>query len=198
MAAPNDYSYDVFISYTRSDVITPWVINYFHKHLNNWLTQELGVREARIFVDQNEIVEGEHWPIAIRDSLLASRCLVPVLSGRYFFRSWCLSEWKNFVRREEMLGLNATRESLIVPVIYHDGEWFLDEVNNYQKFDFKDCRTTSSCFEKHEKFFVFEDKVQRLAKILAAMVHRAPQFDPSWPKVVFNPDEPTVPMESLA
>lgn len=66
---PDDYWYDVFISYSRSGVIRPWVINYFHPRLRDWLREELG-RDVRVFLDEQELVGNEHWPEGIRDRLL--------------------------------------------------------------------------------------------------------------------------------
>lgn len=165
--------------------------------LQDWLDQNLGEQKARVFVDQQEMDGGIRWPQNLRDALLTSKCLVPVLSGKYFFRPWCFSEWKNFTERERVLGIDQTAETLIVPVVYNDGDWFLNEVNSYLlDFDFKDCRSASPNFEKSEKFFVFEDKVERLAEVIAAKLLNIPAFDPTWPVIEFETNEPTVPLGS--
>ena len=36
-----DYNYDVFISYRRSNLIQPWVSNYFLALFKEWLTEHL-------------------------------------------------------------------------------------------------------------------------------------------------------------
>lgn len=195
---PTDYLHDVFISYTRSDVITPWVIKYLYPQLKSYMDQNLGGQRAKIYMDQLNIEGGERWPQALRDALLTSKCLVPVLSGEYFSRPWCLSEWKNFVDREKMLGLDITSESLIIPVVWNDGEWFLEEVEQYQlKFDFKNCRSSSPYFEKSDKYFVFEEKIESLAEAVARKVREAPEFNHRWPTVEFDPNKPTVPLKTL-
>lgn len=192
-----DYEYDVFISYSRSLVISPWVNKYLYPLLQAWLNQNLGGRRARIFVDQQEMDSGVRWPQSLRDALLTSKCLVPVLSGDYFYRPWCVSEWSNFIERENVLGLNATPETLIVPVVFNDGESFFDEAKTYlMNFDFKDCRSASPNFEKSEKFFVFEEKVERLAEVIANKLKTIPNFNPKWPVIEFEANEPTIPLGS--
>jgi hypothetical protein len=194
---PDDYWYDVFISYSRSGVIMPWVINYLHPRLSGWLREELG-REVRLFLDEQELSGNEHWPEGIRDRLVHSKCLLPVLSGRYFFSDWCLSEWSNFVSREELLGLRDRKESLIVPALYHDGEKFRREIERYIPFDFRECRSDSPNFENHASYPLFERTVERLAKAVAAVVEQPLDFDPTWPALEFRADRPSIPLMTPA
>lgn len=195
---PTDYLYDVFISYSRTGDIKKFVTLHFYPKLCDWLREELG-REVKVFIDEEEIPGNEHWPEGIADRLLASKCLVPVLTGRYFFSEWCLSEWLNFVEREKLLGLYETRKSLIVPAIYHDGKMFREEANRYihEKFNFKECGSSSSKFEEHASYPEFERKIKGLAADVAEVVKRAPSFNSAWPKTVFTPNEPTVPLLTL-
>jgi len=189
----NDYWYDVFISYSRTGVIKPWVINHFCPHLRDWLREELG-RDVRIFLDEQDIPGNEHWPEGIRDRLHHSKCLVPVLSGRYFFSPWCFSEWSNFVDREKRLGLYDTRESIIVPALYHDGNNFPEEAKRYNPFDFRKCGSDSPNFANHRSYPLFEENIRRLAEAVAQVVQRPLPFDPDWPVSVFAPENPTVPL----
>jgi TIR domain-containing protein len=191
--APNEYWFDVFISYSGSGVIKPWVINYFHPRLHGWLREELG-REPRVFLDEQDIPRNEHWPEGIRDRLLHSKCLVPVLSGRYFYSEWCLSEWSNFVEREKRLGLYDTRESLIVPAIYHDGKKFPEEAKRYNPFDFRKCGSDSPNFANLPNYHLFEQTVRDLAEAVAEVVERPLTFNPAWPVSIFTPENPTVPL----
>lgn len=196
---PIDYVFDAFISYSHSPVIKPWVNNFFYPHFESWLTQFMGGELARVFLDKDGIRPGQRWPQRLRDALLTSKCLVPVYSGDYFFKIWCFSEWSNFVKRENVLGLNGTAESLILPIIHNDGQYFPGKAMEYQTFDFKDCRTTSGNFQNHANFPVFEGKVERLAQAVAQTVRRAPPFDPGWPVAEIDPPAtPIVPLMRIS
>jgi len=194
---PTRYSHDVFISYSRTGVIKRFVIQHFYPKLRDWLREELG-REVDIFIDEESISGNEHWPESIADSLVASRCLVPVLTGRYFYSEWCLSEWSNFVERERRLGFHDSRRSLIVPAVYHDGDRFLKEARRYVPHNFRDCGSDSPKFEDHASYPLFEERIRELARDVAQVVEHAPEFNPDWPKITFTPDAPTVPLLKIA
>jgi hypothetical protein len=195
---PTDYEFDAFISYSHSGVVKPWVQGFFYPYLRDWLSQTMGGHQARVFVDAEEIDIGRRWPQYVRDALLTSKCLVSVLSGDYFFRPWCYSEWTNFVEREDALGLDITRESLIVPVIHNDGKYFPARANEYQPLDFKGCRSSSGNFQNHPNFPLFEGKIERLAEAVATTADRAPGFDPGWPVLEIDPLRRTVPLMRIS
>jgi hypothetical protein len=197
-ADPTDYEYEVFVSYSHSRLIRPWVLGFFRPFLQDWLPQFLGGQPARVFVDEEEITPGRRWPQHVRDALLASKCLVPVLSGDYFFKAWCSSEWTNFVERENRLGLDTTSNALIVPIIHNDGKHFPPRAREYQPMDFTDCRSTSGNFENHVNFPKFEESVERLAEAVALAVRRAPAFDPTWPRLEVDPIRRTVPLMRIS
>jgi len=50
MSLPSDYVYDVFFSYKRHGLTLDWT-RLVHTRLEFWLTQEIAVREAKLFVD---------------------------------------------------------------------------------------------------------------------------------------------------
>src|SRR5687767_1202780 len=106
-----DYNFEVFVSYSHSGVVKPWVLGSLVPLLKEWLPQFTAGRPARVFIDNEKIDEGVRWPPYIREALLASKCLVPILSGDYFFKPWCRSEWQSFTRREDVLGLDHTSHS---------------------------------------------------------------------------------------
>src|SRR5215472_8740963 len=118
----DDYLYDVFVSYRReghgANLITPWVESVVAR-LTFWLSQELGGRDARVFFDISTMEVGSPWPDRLRDGILRSRCLVPILSPQYFQSAWCLTEWSSFVARQELV--TAICDTLIVPMKFHDG-----------------------------------------------------------------------------
>jgi hypothetical protein len=63
-----DYKYDVFLSYTRSAPVGPWVAERFLPLFRGWLREELPY-EPHIFVDVEGIETGTPWPGALRFAL---------------------------------------------------------------------------------------------------------------------------------
>jgi hypothetical protein len=193
-----DYKFEAFVSYSHSSVVRPWVLDSFGPLLKGWLAQFTGGNPARVFIDKEEIDEGVRWPQSIREALLTSRCIVPVLSGDYFFKSWCLSEWESFTRREDVLGLDHTSQSLVIPIIHCDGESFPSRAHEYQPADFSKCRSISPNFQNHANYPVFEEKVEQLAAAIAAAAARAPVFDPTWPVLKVDARERTIPLMRIS
>src|SRR5215469_7664187 len=104
MASPTDYEYDVFLSYKRHNLTLDWTRGV-HRRLQFWLTEELGGREAKLFMDEDTIEVGDRWPEKLRDGIRFSRCMVCVWSASYFQSDWCVSEWKSFLAREQRLNM---------------------------------------------------------------------------------------------
>lgn len=191
---PADYEFEAFVSYSHSGVVRPWVLSFLGPHLQEWLPHYTGGQPARVFIDKEEIDEGVRWPQYVRDSLRTSKCLVCVLSGDYFFKPWCISEWTSFVERENSLGLDITSHSLVIPVVHSDGKFFPARANEYQPFYFNDCRSNSANFQNHPNFPIFEEKVEQLAAAVAATADRAPSFNPDWRVLKIDPVRRTVPL----
>ena len=84
------YLHDVFISYKREALWTPWTRDHFKTLVQAYLQRELG-RSPEIFVDENLDV-GEDWVDGLAANLAKSRVLVPIFSGDYFGSDWCLNE----------------------------------------------------------------------------------------------------------
>lgn len=78
-----DYRYHVFFSYKRDQQTLEWTRQVFQK-LKFWLTQELGVQEAAMFMDETGIDIGSDWPEALKEALKSSRCMVCVWLPTYF------------------------------------------------------------------------------------------------------------------
>ena len=137
-----DYKYDVFFSYKRHELTLDWT-RQVRKRFEFWLSQELGTREASIFVDEDCIETGEEWPTALAEALKHSRCMVCVWSPSYFQSAWCINEWRSFLQREAILG--APKFRLIAPMKFHDGEHFPEEAQKTNWIDVsKICNDTSS------------------------------------------------------
>jgi TIR domain len=178
MPAPNDYKYDVFFSYKRHSLTLEWT-SAVYKRLQYWLMQELGGREATLFVDEDRIETGDRWPEKLRQALKLSRCMVCVWSPSYFQSSWCVSEWKSFLAREQRLQMES--HGLIVPLRFHDGEHFPEEARLVQWTDVAAYTSTVPAFWTSQRAIELEDKLKAFAVSVANVIRRAPQFEPDWP-----------------
>jgi hypothetical protein len=79
MSPPSDYAWDVFFSYKRHDLTLNWT-RWVYTRLRFWLTQELGVPEAKLFMDEDCIGVGGRWPERLKDGVRLSKCIVAVWS----------------------------------------------------------------------------------------------------------------------
>jgi hypothetical protein len=179
--ADSDYEYDVFFSYKKDPLITDWIANVVSR-LEFWLTQELGGRPARIFIDRSHIEIGDRWPDALRHALRHSRTMAAIWSPSYFHSQWCVSEWRSFLARETLVGLDT--HGLIAPAKFYDGEHFPEEAKAVQQADFRDFSSTVSSFWQCNRAEEFErTSLKSFAVSLAGVVNRAPVFQPDWPIV---------------
>lgn len=69
-----------------------------------------------IYVDKESLGWGEDWEQSIRDALLSTTFLIPILTPSYFLSEQCRSELLTFVAEATALGL----EELILPIYYVD------------------------------------------------------------------------------
>ena len=102
--APDDYKYDVFLSF-RSEHTR----NGFTDHLYHALTKA----GFRTFRHDDEIRKGEDYSSYILQAIQGSRIFLIVLSKYYASSRWCL---------EELVGiLQCCRRSnqMVVPIFYH-------------------------------------------------------------------------------
>jgi len=175
-----DYEHDVFFSYKRHDLTLDWT-RRVHRQFQFWLTEELGGRKARLFVDEDCIEIGDNWPLTLRNALQVSRCMVCVWSPSYFQSNWCLSEWMSFREREKVVGLNS--HGLIAPLRFHDGEHFPPEAQVVQWVDVAPFATTLPGFWETARALELEAALKGFAQDVAKMVRNAPAFRPDWPIV---------------
>lgn len=107
--------------------------------------------------------------------------MVSIWSPTYFQSRWCMTEWRSFRARETQLNLGF--RGLVAAVRFHDGEHFPPEAHEIHWIDFAPYTSTfDSCWD--DLYAVeFEDRIKVLAKTLAIIVARAPEFDPAWPIV---------------
>jgi hypothetical protein len=178
---PNDYRYDVFLSYSRRSPVGEWVRNHFHPLLDNWLSSVMQ-HEPRIFVDWNQEV-GANWPANIQRALIDSRMLVSVWSPQYFRSDWCVAEWHSMRAREELLGLGQVGNplGLVYPVIFSDGATFPNEAKLTQHRDLSKWNFPRLQFNQAASFLEFEREMQQLAEDISSMLERTPPYRDDWP-----------------
>jgi TIR domain len=177
---PEDYEYEVFFSYKRHGLTLNWT-REVHARITLWLSEELGGSEARVFVDESSIDLGAKWPEAIKYALRHSRCMVCVWSPSYFQSAWCVSEWKSFLKREEMLKME--RYGLIAPLRFHDGEHFPADAKDVQWEDVAPYTATVPAFWNSPKAVELDDKLKLFAAKVAKIIQKAPPFQTDWPVV---------------
>ncbi len=195
---PDDYQYDVFLSYSNTPDVRDWVLNHFYPNFCPALRQALGGRDERVFIDREGVKTGQHWPQRLRQAIRDSVCLVPVWSPVYFQSNWCWSEWKSFCKREEVLGLNLDTETLVVPVVHNDKEWFPAEAREVQWHDFSELNYRTPAFRDTPQYVEFERQIQCFAKRVAEVARAAPPYDADWPIVdEAAPPPPAAPMPRL-
>jgi hypothetical protein len=181
------YEYDIFISYTRDELVTKWVHDMFkptlEKHLKIYLPADL-----RIF-DDKDIKVGESWPDKLKRGLTASKLLICILSPYYFRRKWCICEYETMRLREKQLKIPSINNpsGLIIPIVIQDGEYFPPEVLERQYYDFSEFLLEE--FREYAPIFI---KFQKEIKILAEDLNKIlrndnliPDYDPSWLKDKF-------------
>lgn len=187
LSMPADYEYDVFISYRHDYPVGPWVRNFLYELFSGWLTQKLGGRKARVFLDQapgpesrarrEALSAGDVWPDRLKQALSVSKCLVPVLSPDYFRSDWCVSELETFRERERILMCRG----LVVPILHNGRDSFPPEVQAIEMYDFSKLRSTMPGFPLTPRAVDFEDNVEKFAADVAMKIRQAPSFARGWP-----------------
>ena len=173
-----DYEYDVFFSYKRDAQSDGWHHAVMEK-LKFWLKQELNKLDVPVFFDTEEIRTGVRWRSKLADALKSSKTMICVWSPLYFQSPWCVSEWKTFAERESRYD-----KELVVPASYHDGDCFPLEAKAKQMLDLSNYTSTAARFWETELAVEFDMKyLKRFAKDVAALVRKAPPFDPNFPLV---------------
>ncbi len=193
--SPQDYEYDVFFSYRRHSQSQEWT-RQVAARLRFFLSQELGGKDVRMFVDEEEIHVGQKWPERLQLALRKSKCLVCVWSPMYFQSAWCYSEWRSFREREKVLGL--TGHDLIAPLKFHDGEHFPDEAKNVQWTDVSAFTSTLPAFWATERALELEDRLKVFSVSVRDLVKRAPAYRDDWPVVAVDGlDQPNIELMKL-
>jgi TIR domain len=177
---PQDYLYDVFISYRHEPPVLDWLNNHFYELLSRWLPSTLHAA-PKIFID-TQVEKGAVWPAALREALKMSRCLLTIWSPEYFRSHWCLAEWKSMQKREKLLRLNPARAGLIYPVVFSgDKELFPPRALETQHKDLRQWNTPEPVLRSSVEWIAFDKEVQNLCRDLARIIQRAPAWRRNWP-----------------
>lgn len=194
---PEDYKYDVFISYLRTNpngeeaATYTWVREYFHPELKQWLSDSVPPGyQTQVFLDDVNIRIGTEWPLALQQALQTSRCLLAVLSSQYFGSQWCLAELETMLAREKLLGLRAegNPSGLIYPVVFSGNKFFPDDVRTIQQKDLSNFAYTHQNFRNSPKYESFQDAIRKVCDDLGEMILGAPTWQGNWPVVI--PEQP--------
>ncbi len=131
-----------------------------------------------MFVDEESVETGDHWPEKLQHALKSSRCMVCLWSPEYFQSSWCVSEWESFRERERRLKRDS--HGLIAPMRFHDGEYFPAEAREVQWTDVAPYTSTVPAFWTSLRAIELEDVLKTFAARVARMIRDAPQFETDW------------------
>jgi hypothetical protein len=175
-----DYEYDVFFSYKRHALTLDWTVGV-HSRLRYWIEQEVGGRPVKVFIDDEGIETGDHWPQKLKHALKMSKCMVCVWSPAYFQSNWCVSEWESFRERERRLNLQS--HGLIAPLRFHDGDHFPEDARCVQWTDVAPYTSTVPAFWTSHRAMELEEVLKTFAARVARIIQNAPEFEPDWPVV---------------
>jgi hypothetical protein len=190
------YEYDVFFSYKHSPKSLYWHCEV-KDLLQEWLSQALGGRQCKIFMDKEAIATGERWRDSLRHALKHSKCLVAVWSPLYFQSQYCLSEWEAFRQRESQCNLASL--GLVAPIRYHDGEFFPETARDVQMTDLREHTSLLPAYWTTRDAVELDAKIRVFAQQVAAIVNGAPEFDPNWPAELLehSPSQPSIELAKL-
>lgn len=181
----DDYKYDVYVSYPRTDMITRWLHDHLLPLIGDWMTLALG-RELQFFMDNAEIAPSANWPPSQRLVLSRSRVMLALWSPLYFASRWCLAEFETFRLRSELVG-----QSLLVPMILHGGKNLPLEAQTIQSLDVSRFVVTGGAFRQSQRYEEFDLTIKKWSQTLTAALENTPPWNSDWP--VVEPNDVRVP-----
>jgi TIR domain len=189
---PQDYVYDIFISYRHKGPAYSWVTETFHPLLAQWLPDFVPV-EYDVKIAMNSQVEAAdtEWPDELRHKLRMSRCLLTILSPEYFRSKWCQTELQMMQQREQFLGLRTGKNpsALIYKVVFASPELLPPECQKIEGKDMRQWATIYSNFRNSHNFELFESEMKDMCTKLWPMIQRAPAWQ-DWYDIVTPPGPP--------
>ena len=173
------YEYDVFLSYRSKS--RDWVQKIFLPDFQHYL--EESIRNATIFVDWHDVMPGDAWAARLKRGLAHSRCLVSLLTSRYFESDWCTKEFAVFENRSRQNGLLTTEapSGLILPLALDSRERFPAVLGDIQMPDWDYYYSASvKGYKKIKKYQKLQDELKILARNVARRIRLAPPWNPDW------------------
>ena len=182
-----DYTWDVYVSYTRSALLEDWIAQFL-----NILESELEMRlgRASIFFERQEVMLGASWPDQLAEALRSSRLLLAFLTPAYFQSRWNVAEWRTFEERERLTELELTEPSLILPVALRGMELYPTEMRNRQILDVSQWAIPTSAFWDTAGSVELLPRIRELADWIASNRERVPPFGDHFP--IIDPSDVTV------
>lgn len=179
----NDYKYDIFISYRRSDEDwVRWTRDNFKRALTSLLRLRLG--NLKVFMDE-AIENGNSWPNHLAQSLSRSRIMVAVLSRDYFQSDWCRLELALMHHREKSANFrtSANPYGLIIPVVIDDGECFPPEIQAMQSEPLHAFANPFIRIDSPKQEELAEILKTKLCTPIERTLQMAPPYDPAWEEI---------------
>jgi hypothetical protein len=179
-----DYEHDIFLSYSTAGTVVSWLDNHFLSVFEEECIDEWGNSHFRVF-HWSEQETGTRWPLQIQAAHAKSKLMLSVLTPSYFLQSyWCNAEWDTMLRRETHCNLNRN-QSLIVPLLYSDGNSLPESAKSIVFDDFRKYAAPDVGFRLTSDFTEFRRKVRSLLTKLDARMNIVPPFQ-DWPTIDLN------------
>jgi TIR domain len=166
-----DYEWDLFVSYRRQDSWTPWTRNYLKKELEAYLQPWLGSR-PKIYVDDRSPGDPSS-ATTLGEALSRSKAMIAILSGDYWYSSWCVHEL------DLMFDRVGGKPDRIIATVVHDCEKLPPPAGLIKHTDFSDYRVTNMNVQS-QLYQDFSIAVKKLAQPLSTLIQTSPAFDISW------------------
>lgn len=153
-------SYDVFLSYSGSTIITPWVQETFLPMLLGWLSQLLG-REATVFQHNVSISPGELWIPNNQQPINVSHCIMPLFTPAYFQSDKVAGEWDQFIK---------VHSRKILPIMLQEGT-YPEPSYTLQLLNFSEFLIVGEGFKKSPLYVDFQRQVKELAVRIVSIIN---------------------------
>lgn len=185
---PNEYKYDIFVSFNKKD--REWA-----RHLAESLKRKRYRKSNfRVFFDEWSIKSGESIPAAIRNGLKSSEHVLLVMSQDWVESEWCLLEADTTIFSDP-----AAKRRKIIPILLRDCK-IPEDIARLKRLDFrnralfeqnlklliKDLRG-DPCSIKLAKLITKQRRTTLNEPILPWSPEKSPSLDFLWPDLFIDP-----------
>jgi TIR domain len=174
-----EYEHDIFICIKNSAIYRPWLETCFIPMFTNFILEDtiafLG-RAPKIFYYGKSLNAGDPWPDDLKSAIQRSRVALALCSPAYFYSHWCLTEFKSFHKRHELVGARV-----LIPIRIHDGDNFPGWATGAIQFtDFSRFVIDGDGFKLTSLYVEYQKELKDLSSLVAARLKSAPPFR-EWP-----------------